>query len=128
MQIQIDNLRRGDVDTIDWSDLFDAQPTGPASWVVDQPGVLDIPFSRDLTADEVTLAQRRLESADVNEEQMLQHMDDFLAASDAFLANTSPSGADLAKQLRLVTRATSGLIRMQRRRIVASDPAPRGNR
>lgn len=83
MQIAITELRRGAVDEVDWSDLFDAKQTGPAAWVVGQPNVLDIPFSRDLTAAEVAMVQRRLESEDADEEAQIANIDAFLAQGTA---------------------------------------------
>lgn len=93
MRFQI-NALAGHADSTDLTDLTDAQRTGPAYWLPDEVGVLEIPFDRDLTDDEVAAITDRLSAPTIEDAQ---------AAVAAYLKIPDPSSQDNADQLRALT-------------------------
>ncbi|MCW3041181.1 MAG: hypothetical protein JWM31_3086 [Solirubrobacterales bacterium] len=75
--------------------------TGPATWVA--PGVLEIPFNRDLTATEIAGVRQLLAAPTDAAAQWRQQVTDFLAL-------TSPTPTQSADAIRSLSRLVLDLL------------------
>lgn len=101
-----------DVDSLDLSDLTTAQRTGPARWVGEDR--LEVPFDRDLTADEAEAVRVRItsENGTSDTENLRRAALAAFRANRDYLAVASPTSAQVRDQVAALTRQMQALIRL----------------
>jgi hypothetical protein len=99
-------LRGGALTVADFADIPGCEWIG---WV---DGLLTISFDRDLSAAEQRAVVNRAMSLNANEEQIRAAIRQAHGNNLDFLANTSPTSADIVAQVRALTRQNNGEFRL----------------
>lgn len=103
MRVRIDKLARP-ADDVDLSAVTGgAKRTGPARWDPNEPGVLILPFDRELTPAEEAAVVLRLQSPSDDEAT-------WRASAAAWLSVANPSVVQNTEHLRTLTRLMLNLL------------------
>lgn len=96
MKLRVTDLPRP-ADEVDLSSATTARRTGRARWDPDEMGVLDLPFDRELTADEEAAVLLLLQSP-------TEEAADLVGATEVFVGKANPSAVETAAQVKVLSR------------------------
>ena len=110
-QVRVEEPRRASAGgSLSPEDFDDIAPCEAVSWSAD--GVLELTFSRDLTASERVQVQIRCQASTAAEEQLMLAGARAIVDNDAFLDLATVTTAQAVAQVRSLTRQVNGLLRL----------------
>lgn len=104
------------VESIDISDIT----TEPYQVLRDEWGDPHLVFEVTLTQQQIDAIINRLNSSNTNEEQLRDQAESAITQINDYLALTSPTNAQVAAQVRLLSQAVRGLIKLELRDLASA--------